>query len=77
MVFVVQAHVVSQHVEWSIVGKGLWHGRKRREGLCVGGLFLEDVVLGDEMACTGVEGPGEEGAHDQIPQCVCACVLYE
>ena len=72
-----QTHIVGQHVERAVVRKSLWHRRQRRYALRVGRLLLENVVLGDEVPCTWMQGSREEGAHDEIPQCVRAGVLHE
>lgn len=37
------------------------------QGLGAAGFHVrEEVVLGDEVACAGVQGSGEEGAGDQV-----------
>lgn len=67
MVLVVQPNIVGKEVERAVVREGLWW---RRAILgCVlgrGSSVVEDVVLGDEVACAGVERAGEEGGEDEV-----------
>jgi len=80
MVFVVQADIVSEQIERSVVRERLGDGR------VAGGIFggfvgealaVEDVVLGDEVARTGVQGAGQEGRGDEIVERVCAAESYK
>lgn len=63
---VMQAHVIRQHVQRTVVRERLGHGRvgQRIFGACR--QFLEGVVLGYEMACAGVEGARKEGGEDKV-----------
>jgi hypothetical protein len=83
MVLVVQAHVVREQVQHAVVRESL---RRRRKlgflALLVGFLqrarvLCEDIVLGDEVACDGVQGAGEEGAQDEVAESFAADVLHE
>lgn len=77
VVLVVQANVVGEEIEWSIVRVRL------REGDLVGRIgvvfvwLFEDVMLGDEMAGTGVQRACEKTAHDKIPQRPSSREAYE
>jgi len=77
VVLVVQTDVVGEEVERSVVrvGLGKWDlvGGVRRVLL---GL-LENVVLGDEVACARMERSGEKAAHDQVAQCPSSCESNE
>lgn len=66
VVLVVQADVVGQKVEGTVVGKGLGD-RDVVGGVALGGGDgLVDVVLGDEVAGERVEGAGEEGGEEEV-----------
>lgn len=75
VVFVMQANIVGQDVEGTIVrvglGKGDLVGGVGGVGGILGGL-LKDVVLGDEVAGAGVQRAGEEGAQDEVGKCAAA-----
>lgn len=68
VVFVVQAHVISQQVEWPVVRECLWDGSELRVCVCVDSLALEDVMFCNEMRGTRMERSCQERAHNQIPQ---------
>jgi hypothetical protein len=55
MVLVVQAHVVRQQVQRAVVRERFRHGGVGERVPGGGALLLEDVVLGDEVACAGVQ----------------------
>ena len=38
-------------------------------------MLCEDVVFGDEVACTWMEGAGEEGTHDEVAESFATEVL--
>jgi len=65
---IMQSHIVRQEIEWAIIRERLWD----RDGHIAwpGGLFqgraVEDVVFGDEVARTRVQGAGQEGAKDEV-----------
>lgn len=61
MMLIMQTHVVCKEVQRSIIAEGLGdlHACLGVFGGC--GLFLEDVVLGDEMPCAGVQRACKEG----------------
>jgi len=69
MVLIVQADVVRQDVERAVVRVSLWDRylicRVEGRGL---GLF-EDVVLSNEVACTGMQTSRQEGAENQVSHC--------
>lgn len=77
MVLIVEANVVCEEVERSIVGVCLGQGD------LIGGVgdvlirLLENVVLGDEVACAGVQRASEEAAHDQVAQRPSSCAVHE
>ena len=63
---VVQANVVGEEVEGSVVRVCLGQGDLvgRAGGVLV--RLLEYIVLGDEVAGAGVQGAGEEGGEDEV-----------
>lgn len=76
MVLVMVTDVVCQCVERSVVRKGFRDGDL--ESVPIDWLrLLEDVVFGNEVACAGVQGPGQEGTHDQIPKGIAAHGLHQ
>jgi hypothetical protein len=83
VVLVVQADVVREQVQHAIVRESLrWRRQLRFLALLVGFLqrarvLCKDVVLGDEVACDGVQGAGEEGAQDEVAESFAADVLHE
>lgn len=54
MVLVVQADVIRQDIQRPVVREGFRYRRYDRKIFCALRLFLENVMLGDEMSCTGV-----------------------
>lgn len=83
VVLVVQTHVVGQDVQNTVVRERLWW-RRQLSLLALLVRFLqgarvlcENVVLGDEVACYGVQGAGEEGAQDEVAERLAADVLHE
>jgi hypothetical protein len=66
VVLVVQADVVSEEVEGSVVGEGLRDLELVVDVLLLGGDGLVDVMLGDEVAGQGVQGAGEEGGEEEV-----------
>ena len=77
VVLVVQADVVREEVEGAIVRVRLGQRYLVRR---VGGVLvrlLEDVVLGDKVACAGVQRPSEEAAQDQVTQRPTSSKLHE
>ncbi|KAI9642792.1 hypothetical protein NHQ30_008524 [Ciborinia camelliae] len=78
VVLVVQAHVVGQHIQRAVVGKRLrdQHARLWVPRCVV--LFLEDVVLGDEVPGAGVQRSGEKGGEDEVVEWLVGVgVFYE
>lgn len=64
MVLIMQAHIIRQRVQGAIIRIRL-RDRDIRGGIArPSRLLLEDVVLGDEMACAGMERAGEERGED-------------
>ena len=77
VVLVVQANVVGEEIQRSVVRVCF------RERNLVGGIhsvfvgLLENVMFGDEVAGAGVERAGEEAAHDQVSQGPSSCESNE
>ena len=68
VMFVMQAHIISQKVQRAIVGECLRDRRQFGRVPSVRGLFLEHVMLRDEMRRARVQRAGQEGTHDQVHQ---------
>lgn len=68
---IVETNVVGEHVQSTVVGEG-FGDRDALVGERGGRRGVEDVMLGDKMACTGVQRASEEGGHDEVPDGVCA-----
>lgn len=77
MMFVVKTNVVRQHVERPIVRVRFrqWDLVRRVRSVLV--RLLKNVVLGDEMACAGMQRSSQEAAHDKVSQRSSTCVLYQ
>lgn len=66
--FIVQSHIICEKVEGSIItvgfrqhSKGVWVTGRR-------GWFGENVVFGDEMSSTGMQGTSKEGRENEISE---------
>lgn len=68
VMLVMQTHVVGKDIERSIVRERLRKWDPVLRVPCCGGLLLENVVLGDEVARTGVQRAGQERAQKQVYQ---------
>lgn len=68
VVFIVVAHIVGEHVQWAVVAVRLGdrHAIVRVVGLR--GDCLVDVVLGNEVACGGVQAACEEGREQEVEE---------
>lgn len=77
VVLVVQTHVVGKHVQWSVIREGLWNRHEVVGFFCAFRLWVEHIMLGDEMACTRMQRAGQKRAHDQVCQGSATCVPQE
>lgn len=77
VVLVVQTHVVSKYIQWPVIRIGLRNGYKIAGFFCALRLWIEHIVLGDEMACTRMQRAGKKGAHDQVCQGPAASIVQE
>lgn len=68
VVFVVQSHIVRDPVERAVVAERLRDGDLVVRVAGFGRDLLVDVVLGDEVACRGVQAAGEEGAEQEVEE---------
>lgn len=75
--FIVQAHIVGQEIERAVVGKSLGDGNQTGGIPCRLGLFLENVVLCDEMAGARVERAREKRAENEVLERIKSCVSYK
>lgn len=55
MVLIVQTDVVGKQVERPVIGEGFWNGYEVAGFMRAFGLRVEDIVLGDEVACTRMQ----------------------
>lgn len=77
MVLVVQAHVVSEHVQWPVIRKGFWDGYKVAGFSRTFRLWVEHIMLGNKVACTRMQRAGKERAHDQVHKSSAASIAQE
>lgn len=66
VVLVVESDIVCEEVEDAVVGVCLRDWDLVRWVRGVLGRLLKDVMLGDEVACTGMERASQEAAQDQV-----------
>jgi hypothetical protein len=77
VMLVVQTNVVGEKVKDAVVRVRLGDGDLVRGVRRVLLGLLEDVVLGDEVAGTGMQRPGKEAAQNQVGQCLSTGELHE
>lgn len=68
MVLIMQTDIVGEEVQRAVVRERFRHRAVGKRVLGGGGLALEDVVLGDEVASAGMQGAREEGGEDQVEE---------
>lgn len=66
VVFIVVANIVSEYVQRAVVAICLGDGHAIVRVLGLRGDGLVDVVLGNEVACGGVQAAGEEGGEEEV-----------
>lgn len=66
MVLIVESHIISEKVQWTVVAECLRDLRVRERISSGYSLSLENVVFGDEVTCAGMKTASEERGEDKV-----------